>query len=290
MLFSHVLGDSFSKYWLTSDFRMGLCHVRYPVNDFHSLPHTHAEYSLVICLHGRIEFGLRRQTFTLEPGDLLVVNPGEMHQSQYGAAASSCEGVSIILTRPALLDLFEEADALNHLKLHDIMFLGKRRDLRALRLSEELVNELHARETGYEILVRSLVFQIVIHLLRHSLEPVFDTIYSPLPRQLPCWEMNRVMEYMNTHGKNSFSLAELCSTIGSCPSRFIVLFRNSTQLNPHIYYNRLLVKKAQILLRSGRPPIKEVAYSLGFQDVSHFCELFKKVSGMTPRAYQVRPD
>lgn len=43
---------------------------------------------------------------------------------------------------------------------------------------------------------------------------------------------------------------------------------------------------AERYLREGRRPIKEVAYSLGFADLSNFTRAFRSWFGMSPREYQ----
>jgi transcriptional regulator GlxA family with amidase domain len=99
--------------------------------------------------------------------------------------------------------------------------------------------------------------------------------------------MVRALEYMNARGKSRFSLAELCSDLGTSTSRFIQLFKNSVgSVSPHLYYNRLIVEKAQKLLASSDMAIKEIAYELGFQNESHFCKVFRSCAGTTPGSYR----
>src|SRR5687768_8546038 len=65
-----------------------------------------------------------------------------------------------------------------------------------------------------------------------------------------------------------------------------LMFRNSTQLYPHIYFDHFLVQKAQMLLQASPASIKEVAYLLGFQNESHFCKTFRNLVGVTPNRYR----
>jgi AraC family transcriptional regulator len=66
------------------------------------------------------------------------------------------------------------------------------------------------------------------------------------------------------------------------PSRFIPLFKNSSGVSPHNYYNALLVLKARRLIQLEGSTTKEAAYALGFKNVSHFCTLFHQLAGSTP--------
>jgi AraC family transcriptional regulator len=170
--------------------------------------------------------------------------------------------------------------------LQNVRFLGKVQDPRISDLAQDLVEELCSEEFGRDVLIRSLVVEVLIYTLRDCLRPPLVKCESQLPRQLPIWEMNRTMDYMDTHDRTSFSLSELCKEIGTSPSRFTPLFRNSTGLTPHVYFNKILVEKSQRLLQSADRSVKEVAYELGFKDDSHFCKIFRHETRTTPKSYQ----
>src|SRR5581483_7601199 len=106
----------------------------------------------------------------------------------------------------------------------------------------------------------------------------------PQPPQLPWLHMHRATEYMNKYGKGAFRLSDLCGTVGLSPSRFIPLFKNSSGISPHSYYNSLIVFKARRLLQLEHMSTKEAAYALGFKNASHFCTLFHQVTGTTPKS------
>lgn len=279
-----------STFWFTPDFRMGLHHFRYSKNQFDCLPHLHSDYHILICLNGTMEIIRDTQRITLERGEVHTVNPGEVHQTQMGISDSPSEGITLILDKGALDGVIGKNHLLNHSRFENIIFLGRCFDLNVLRLAKELLDELIERKIGYEVLVQSLFVQILVYLLRNCLEPKADQSRLQLSLQLPSWQMSRALEYMNDHAKSNFSLGELCSEVGSSPSRFIPLFRNSTQLTPHLFFNKLLMLKAQKLLSATNCSIKEVALELGFKRISHFTALFHKMCGMTPAIYQQLPE
>ena len=171
-------------------------------------------------------------------------------------------------------------------KTQRIAFSGKAYDTKVVRLTQELLSELQEQRQGFGLLMHSLVVQILVYLLRNCLEPKLVRRAVELPAQLRHWELSRAIEYMNTRGNGSFSLLGLCSELGCSSSRFVPLFKNSTGLTPHHYYNKILIERGQTLLRSGEYSIKEVAYELGFRNLSHFYGVFHTLCGMTPKTYQ----
>jgi AraC family transcriptional regulator len=94
---------------------------------------------------------------------------------------------------------------------------------------------------------------------------------------------------MDGMGKKKFNTAELCRFVGTSQSRLAPLFKHSTGLNPHAYFDRVLVQKAQHLLQSNACSVKEVAYELGFLDVSYFCKVFRRIVGTSPMTYREDP-
>jgi AraC-like DNA-binding protein len=277
---------SHSQFWFTPDFSMGVHHYRYSRNQFDCLPHTHSDYHILICLNGTMEFVRKTHRVTLQPGEVHTLNRGEVHCSQMGLLDSASEGITLVLDKFALERVIRKIHLLQGSASDHVVFLGKSSDQNVLCLARELLREIEERRVGYEVVVQSLLLQILVYLLRFCLDLTIRQDESQLLPQLPSWQMNRAFEYMNCHSKSTFSLPELCSEVGSSASRFIPLFRNSTQLTPSVFYNKLLMIKAQMLLKTPGASAKDVAGVLGFKKASHFCALFHKICGMTPTSYQ----
>ena len=55
----------------------------------------------------------------------------------------------------------------------------------------------------------------------------------------------------------------------------------------HQYWERRRLECARMSLATHSTPIKQVAFELGFSQLSHFSAWFKRHAGMSPRAYQV---
>ena len=52
------------------------------------------------------------------------------------------------------------------------------------------------------------------------------------------------------------------------------------------YRNQKKIEKAQLILVTDEMSVKNVAFSLSFDDYSYFNRLFKKVTGLTPQEYR----
>lgn len=63
--------------------------------------------------------------------------------------------------------------------------------------------------------------------------------------------------------------------------------KNVTQKSPKQWINEIDINYSKALLHSCKD-IAEIAYDLNFHTASHFTQLFKKITGMTPKEYRVQ--
>ncbi|MDR2773259.1 MAG: AraC family transcriptional regulator [Tannerella sp.] len=79
------------------------------------------------------------------------------------------------------------------------------------------------------------------------------------------------------------SLAELCCLT---KDHFIRLFKKEMNCTPGKYINRKKIESAQLKLLINDMTIKDIAYNLGFENISYFNRLFKKLTGESPGNYK----
>src|SRR5438876_11395196 len=96
-----------TRLWFYQEREICLHHFRYPAGRLDCLPHTHDEYNIILCLNGGFEFWVRNARETLEPGDVLVVNPGEVHYGKYGQGSSESAGLTLHLTERAMKEIMQ---------------------------------------------------------------------------------------------------------------------------------------------------------------------------------------
>lgn len=66
---------------------------------------------------------------------------------------------------------------------------------------------------------------------------------------------------------------------------FIRVFKSIYGKTPHHYLTKVRIDNAKLLLTKNIP-VTEVSFSVGFDSTTSFTGLFKKVTGLTPSAYQ----
>lgn len=145
-----------------------------------------------------------------------------------------------------------------------------------------LKSELEFGGVGSRLYVDSLTAALMIHLLRHySNQKSIDQNHSGLSRK----QLQQVTAYIHQHISQNISLAELAAIVQISPSYFSSLFKQSTGLAPHQYVIQCRIDRAKQLLQQGNLSIAEVAHNLGFTHQSHLSRHFKRLVGVTPKAF-----
>jgi AraC-like DNA-binding protein len=64
------------------------------------------------------------------------------------------------------------------------------------------------------------------------------------------------------------------------------MFKKATGLNFTEYLSRVRIEKAKNLLLNPNLRISEIAFEVGFQSLTHFNRVFKKIVGQSPTDYR----
>lgn len=105
------------------------------------------------------------------------------------------------------------------------------------------------------------------------------------PRCLSERALERALRYIHEHLCESFTLTDLARA--ACISRFHFarLFRASVGSSPMEYVLKARMEAAKQMLVRGDQKIAATAAALGFFDQSHFTRTFRRMTGVSPRAY-----
>lgn len=87
---------------------------------------------------------------------------------------------------------------------------------------------------------------------------------------------------------DEISLKEVARAVNVSATYFSELFHKATSLTFTDYVARVRVEKVKRLLQNPRLQITTIAYDTGFQSLSQFNRVFKRVAGVSPRMYRAR--
>lgn len=93
--------------------------------------------------------------------------------------------------------------------------------------------------------------------------------------------------FIDTHFADNIDLDNIADEAYFSKFHFVRQFKSIYRKTPHQYLIFVRIEKAMELLKAG-DPVSEVCYSVGFESLSSFTRLFKRVAGMTPSSYMTR--
>lgn len=98
----------------------------------------------------------------------------------------------------------------------------------------------------------------------------------------------RVLDYIDEHIHEPISIEQLADLTFLSKDHLIRLFKKHMNDTPVKYINRKKIEKAQLMMLLDDSSIQEMSFTLGFENISYFNRLFKKMTGETPTSYKRR--
>ena len=92
--------------------------------------------------------------------------------------------------------------------------------------------------------------------------------------------------YMQEHINDNISLGDLSSLYNYSVSRFSNLFKQKTGYAPIDYFVQMKMQKACQQLNFTTRSIKDIAFSMGFDDPYYLSKRFRTVMGISPKKYR----
>ena len=119
----------------------------------------------------------------------------------------------------------------------------------------------------------SLCFQLLCNNARDTNREEMDETNRKIQKGLT---------YLQSNFASDFSVDILAAMCNLSSASFRRNFRECTGMSPVEYRNRLRIRKAAKLLRTGRYTVGEAAAQVGIRDCKYFGKLFTRYAGVNP--------
>jgi AraC-like DNA-binding protein/ligand-binding sensor protein len=96
----------------------------------------------------------------------------------------------------------------------------------------------------------------------------------------------RAKAFIQEHQAEDLSLAQVAKVAHMSTFYFCKMFHKATGINFTEYVSRVRIEKARNLLLNPNLRISEIAYEVGFQSLTHFNRVFKKLLGQSPTEFR----
>lgn len=265
---------SFEKYDIRSDY----CQ-QFATN------HWHDETEIVYVSTGSISITINHNTFIGKPGDIFIINSGEMHEI-YGIA-TPLDYSAFVFDFDILS--FRKEDHVQQQFLEPVL-QGKLQFRNRVRNCEKLfpvlkyINERNTQKSDcYMLCTKAALLQVFAYLIEGDQVVIMQepAIYDE-KKQL----LKDIVAYINDRYAEKIALEDIAGHFHMSNKYFCRFFKKSFNKTFVEYLNDVRIENAIYLLTERNLPVTEAAISCGFGNMSYFTQTFRRKKGCTPSQYK----
>jgi AraC family transcriptional regulator len=126
---------------------------------------------------------------------------------------------------------------------------------------------------------------MVLATAAHVLKTYGEDVNAPQAVSLDP-RLQRCIDYIEANLGADISLDTLAGIAAMSPFHFARSFKAATGLPPHKFLAVRRVERAKTLLKTTTLPVVEIAFRVGYENTSHFTQVFRLQAGITPGAFR----
>ncbi|MBQ6852147.1 MAG: AraC family transcriptional regulator [Oscillospiraceae bacterium] len=232
--------------------------------------HYHNLVEIYFITEGTCEYFIGSRSYRLEPGDLVLIPAGVMHNTAYKNT-----GHDRMLINCSRRFIPTRAIPKGHLYRNEKIV----DQIRDIFLTIE--REYTAPDRWSEDVISSSMKLLFILLARNP--NTYTT--SGQGNQL----VARAVDYLQENFASDITLEELAKHFAVSPEHLCRLFKRETGVGFREYLNLLRLQRAEKLLRQQRDrSVAQIAAECGFGDSNYFSVKFKSMYGISPKQFQLQ--
>lgn len=247
--------------------------------------HHHDFYEVYFLFSGNVSYIVDSRSYSMRPGDILLINPRQIHKPVFGESTGLYERM-VLWLNPEFLKKISTEDT-NLLACFENAFREKRILIRtsasAPSLIKPLLLKLHAsmdsEEFGNDILRDVYLKEVLVTLNR--LHSAHDT--KRLESDIEVNRLaERVADFVEKNIDREITLDTLSNELFVSKFHLSREFKRYTGCTIHKYIMQKRLIYARELIRK-KTPITQVYLKCGFNDYSSFLRAFKSEYDITPK-------
>lgn len=249
--------------------------------------HWHDAQEIIIPLEEEFLVTVQNVSYRLQPGDILLIPPGELHSIEAPSAGSRF----IFLLELTLFSQFGDFLRTRALLSRPVLITADTcPEIYETEISLIMQTAAHYWGTSPSKLL--LIYACLMNFYAHYTD--YRTGQSPHPGQAPVRprtgapseKIIRLLEYLQHHYAESITLEEAARQTLLSKFYFTRIFKQQTGQTFYDYLSFLRIQAAESLLKDTSIPVSEVAAACGYANVSSFNRTFRRYRECSPSEYR----
>ena len=246
--------------------------------------HHHDFYECYFFISGDVTYMIEGKTYTLLPGDIILINSKELHQPIIHTKEVPYERIVLWLDPSFLNSLSTDTADLKKCFEDNEKENVIRADLESQQIVKIILNKLLSLENykgmGKELLYRAYLVELLI-----TLNNILFFDHKKFSVEIEKSSLiDGMIQYINNHLEEEIKIEDLSNQFFISKFHLLREFKkhSGTTIHKFIIQKKLILAKELILTGI---PIIEVYEQCGFGDYSNFFRAFKNEYGVTPKQF-----
>ncbi len=262
-------------------------------NAFPVRPHWHYFLELLLMVDGEALIRSEDQEYVLHPGEMALFHPKELHEiSGHGDKPPVFLGIKLNVSSltmeskyiPKLRGILQSGHR-HHMRTHFSKEFVERNQFEFL--FRDCIREVNSGRYGYDLLLKSSLYRILITILRSWQDDGFVVENETFSSDDDI-DIYTITEYIDKNIGNRIKVSDIAAKVNmsySCFSRkFIDVYGKSCKE----YMDDMRLIMVEDYLRFTDFDLTSIALETGYTDCSHMIKCFKDAKGITPKQYRVQ--
>lgn len=157
-----------------------------------------------------------------------------------------------------------------------------------MKMKENLIYQLqqylHQQNMDYTFIAENQACSTIEEMIE-QVSDVYRRVINDirLPRQKVSADISHIKQFIDQHYMYPISLEDVSEAFYLSKEHVSRMFRKTYDESVTQYILKMKMENAADLIRTSQMSIKEIAYQLGFEDISYFYKQFKKIFDCTPK-------
>ena len=252
--------------------------------------HWHDELQISIVTKGSVEFIVGEKSYILKNGQAIFINTQRIHMAK-SVGDEDCIYHSINFDAK-LLKMFPGSiieqkyiePVLTAENLNSIEFYGNSQwEKDILGHIGDIINADVIKQKGYELKIYISLLNFWLLLVENE-----NDIFSKKTQPKPINEqrVKDVLSFIHRNYGQKITLQNIADSVFVSKGECCRFFKKSVKMSPYDYLINYRINESMKLLKGSNSSILDIAERVGFNNVSHYIQIFRKKTGLTPHEYR----